>query len=68
MNDEDDNKKVDDKTDNPLENGSEEIDDVEVAALVENHDLDKDTAEKAQELIEEEGLDEDDAVTIAEEL
>lgn len=44
-------------------NGTEE----ETIELMRNHDIDKDTAEKAQELIDE-GLDEDDAVEIAEEL
>lgn len=32
-----------------------------------DHDVDKDTAEKAQELIEE-GLDEDDAIELADEV
>lgn len=34
---------------------------------MENYDVDKDTAEKAQELIDE-GLDESDAVEVAEEM
>ena len=38
----------------------------EVARLMEEHGIDKDTAEKAQELIDE-GLDEDEAVELAEE-
>lgn len=37
----------------------------EVKELMESHDLDQDTAEKTQELIDE-GLDEEDAVEIAE--
>jgi len=37
----------------------------DVKELMESHDLDQDTAERAQELIDE-GLDEDDAVEIAE--
>lgn len=40
----------------------------EVARLMEEHDINKDTAEKAQELIEGDGLDEDEAVELAEEL
>lgn len=43
----------------------EEIDE-EVKEIMENHDVDQDTAERAQELVDE-GLDEDDAVEIAEE-
>lgn len=38
----------------------------EAAELIANHDIDEDTAERAQELIDE-GLDEDDAVELAEE-
>jgi hypothetical protein len=41
--------------------------DEETSHLMEDHDIDKDTAEKVQELIEE-GLDEDDAVDLADEL
>ena len=40
----------------------------EVARLMEEYGIDKDTAEKAQELIEEQDLDEDEAVEIAEEM
>ena len=40
--------------------------DEETKRLMQDHDIDEDTAEQAQELIEE-GLDEDDAVEIAEE-
>lgn len=39
----------------------------EVKDLMENYDVDKDTAEKAQELVDE-GLDESDAVEIAGEM
>jgi hypothetical protein len=39
----------------------------EVARLMDEHGIDKDTAEKAQELIEE-GLGEDEAVELAEEI
>lgn len=38
----------------------------EVKELMDNHDIDQDTAERAQELVDE-GLDEDGAVEIAEE-
>ncbi|MDO8496236.1 MAG: hypothetical protein Q7S43_02165 [bacterium] len=48
----------------PIENAPE---DEEVKQLMEDHDIDEDTAEKAQELIDE-GLDEDEAVEIAEEI
>ncbi|MEK7643273.1 MAG: hypothetical protein AAB372_02390 [Patescibacteria group bacterium] len=43
----------------------EEIDE-DVKEIMKSHDLDKDTAERAQELIDE-GLDEDDAIEVAEE-
>ena len=46
------------------ENGTE---DEEVKRLMEEHDIDEDTAEKAQELIYD-GLDEDEAVEMSEEL
>jgi len=35
---------------------------------MEEHGIDKDTAEKAQELIEDQGLDEDDAIEMADAL
>ena len=41
--------------------------DEETKRLMKEHDVDEDVAEKAQELIDE-GLDEDEAVEIAEEL
>jgi len=41
--------------------------DEETKRLMEEHDVDEDVAEKAQELIDE-GLDEDEAIEIAEEL
>ena len=41
--------------------------DEETRRLMEEYDLDEDTAEKAQELIDE-GLDEDDAAELAEEV
>ena len=40
----------------------------EVARLMEEHGIDKDTAEKAQELIEEQDLDEDEAIELADEM
>lgn len=39
----------------------------EIQQLMDGHDIDTDTAEKAQELIEE-GFDEDDAVELANEI
>ncbi len=41
--------------------------DEEIQQLMLDHDIDEDTAEKAQGLIEE-GLDEDDAIELADEL
>jgi len=41
--------------------------DPEIARLMVEHEIDEDVAEKAQELIDD-GLDEDEAVEIAEEL
>jgi len=41
--------------------------DPEIARLIVEHEIDEDVAEKAQELIDD-GLDEDEAVEIAEEL
>ncbi len=45
---------------------AEEAPDEEVAELMENHDLDKDTAERVQEIMEDLGVDEDDAVELEE--
>lgn len=39
----------------------------EIKQLMQDHDIDEDTAEKAQELIDE-GLDEEDAIEVAEEM
>ena len=52
-----------------IENQSENEDkpDEDIAQLMEEHDIDEDQAEKVQELIDE-GLDEDEAVEIAEEM
>lgn len=47
-----------------VKNGSE---DEETRRLMQEYDIDADTAEKAQELIDE-GLDEDDAIELADEL
>ncbi len=41
--------------------------DPEIARLMVEHEVDEDTAEKAQELIDD-GLDEDEAIEIAEEI
>ena len=40
----------------------------EVARLMDENSIDKETAEKAQELIEEDGMDEADAIELAEEI
>lgn len=40
----------------------------EINQLMEYHGIDADTAEKAQELIDTEGLDEDEAVELADEI
>lgn len=45
---------------------SAEAPEEEIKELMDNHDIDQDTAERVQELVDE-GLDEDDAVEIAEE-
>ncbi len=45
----------------------DDIEDEETRRLMKDHDVDQDTAEKAQELIDE-GIDEDDAIELAEEL
>ena len=50
-----------------LENKEDAPEDEEIARLMEDHDIDEDQAEKVQELIDE-GLDEDDAVELADEL
>lgn len=44
-----------------------EVEDEDIKQLMEDSDIDEETAEKAQELIDE-GLDEEDAVMIAEEM
>jgi len=44
----------------------EEIYDEEILQIMQDNDIDKDTAEKVQELIDE-GLDEDEAVELADE-
>ena len=40
----------------------------DVRRLMQDYDIDEDTAEKAQELIDTEGLDEDEAIELADEL
>jgi hypothetical protein len=53
--------------DDPTKDESaEEAPDEEVAELMETHDLDKDTAERVHEIIEDLGVDEDDAVELEE--
>ena len=47
-----------------IENGPE---DEEVKRLMKDHDIDEDTAEKAQELIDD-GLDEEDAIELSDEV
>lgn len=42
--------------------------DEETRRLMEDHDIDAETAEKVQELMDQEGLDEDDAVELVDEL
>lgn len=50
-----------------IDSATGEVVEEEVKDLMENYGVDKDTAEKAQELVDE-GLDESDAVEIAEEM
>ena len=51
----------------PVEN--EELpEDEETQRLMQDHDIDQDTAEEAQKLMNEEGLDEDEAVELAEDV
>ena len=47
---------------------AEEVPDEDVKELMESHDLDKDTAERVQEIMGDLGVDEDDAVEIEESL
>ncbi len=54
-------------TDEPIKDTSdEEAPDEEVAELMETHDLDKDTAERVHEIMDDLGVDEDDAVELEE--
>ncbi len=62
-----DDENIDKETGELLNDDCEPIDE-EIAELMQSHDIDRDTAEKVQELIDEEGLDEDDAVELADEL
>jgi len=50
-----------------LESKEDAPEDEEIARLMEDHDIDEDQAEKVQGLIDE-GLNEDDAVELADEL
>ena len=59
------NKAMDEDAEDDPEN-EDKPEDEEISRLMEEHDIDEDVAEKAQELIDE-GLDEDDAVDLAEE-
>ena len=53
----------------PIKNEpAEEALDEDIKELMESHDLDKDTAERVQEIIEDLGVDEEDAVEIEESL
>lgn len=53
--------------DEPFDEDDDLPQDEGVRQLMKDHDIDADTAKKAQELIDE-GLDEDDAVELADEL
>ncbi len=45
-----------------------EVVEEDIVELMKGYDMDQEIAEKAQELINDEGLDEDDAIELAEEL
>ena len=60
------NENTDKDTGEPLDENGEVVDE-ETARIMEDYDIDQETAEKVQELIEE-GFDEDDAVEFADEL
>ena len=62
----DDNEKINEETRELLDDDGEPID-AEIAELMQEHDIDKDKAEKAQELIDE-GFDEEDAIELADEI
>jgi hypothetical protein len=57
---------MDDEVEDQPKN-EEKPEDEDIAQLMEDHDIDEEKAEKVQELINE-GLDEDDAVELADEL
>ena len=57
---------MDDEVEDQSKN-EDKPEDENVAQLMEDHDIDEDKAEKVQELIDD-GLDEDDAVEIADDL
>ena len=50
-----------------LESIKEDIMDEEVMKIMENHEIDEDTAERAVELVDELGINEDEAVELAKE-
>ncbi len=51
---------------NDTEDDNDEAPTEETVELMESHDLDKETAERVQEIMDECGVDEDDAVEIVE--
>ena len=57
---------MDEDTEDQPEN-EDKPEDEEISRLMEEHDIDEDVAEKVQELIDE-GLDEDDAVELADDM
>lgn len=57
-----------DDNDSIKDEPAEEASDEEAVELMETHDLDKDTAERVQEIMDDLGVDEDDAVEIEESL
>ena len=62
-----DDEKIDKETGEPLDDNGEPIDE-EVVELMQDHDLEKEGAEKVRDLMEETGLDADEAVELADEL
>lgn len=63
----DDNKKVDLDAEEELEGDEEGVEDEEIATLMSEHGLSHDAAEKAKELIDG-GMEEDEAIEVAEEV
>ncbi len=62
-----DDEKIDKETGEPLDDNGEPIDE-EVVELMQDHDLEKEGTEKIRDLMEETGLDADEAVELADEL